>query len=84
MRDIMTDVYKTPLGFLLEYYDIKLMEEFEITNMTDSPYHFNLCGSLCNCNNEVRNEMLYVLLTEPERYKRSRKMWSGIECCKER
>lgn len=65
----------TPLGLLLKFYDIELMEEFEITNMADSPYHFNRVGSLCNCKNEIRNGLLYTLLTEPKWFKRSRKLW---------
>jgi len=65
----------TPLELILNYYDIEIMEEFEITNMADSPYYFNCTGSLCNRENKIRNELLNTLLTEPKRFKRSRKMW---------
>ena len=65
----------TPLELLLKYYDLELMEEFEITNMADSPYYFNCCGSLCNRDNKIRDELLNTLLTEPRWFKRSRKMW---------
>jgi hypothetical protein len=75
----MIEVEQIPLNYLLNFYDIELMEEFEITNMADSPYHFNNCGSLCNCNNEIRDEILSTLLTEPKWFKRSRKMWASMK-----
>lgn len=72
----MIDIAQLPLNYLLKFYDIEFLEEFEIMCIVDSPYHFNNCGSLCNCRNEIRNEVLFVLLTEPERFKRCRKMWT--------
>ena len=71
----MGKIKDIPLMILLEYYDIEIMEEFEITNMADSPYHFNGCGSLCNRDGKPRNEVLSTLLTEPKWFKRSRKKW---------
>lgn len=68
------DKINKPLQLLLEYYDLALLEEFKLISMTDNPYYFNLCGSLCDCNDKIKNEVLWTLLNEPERFKRSRKM----------
>lgn len=63
-----------PIEYLYLYYDIIPMEEFEITNMADSPYHFNCVHSLVNCKGEIRDALLRTLLLDPERFERSRKM----------
>jgi len=59
-----------PFDYLMYYHDIEIMEEFEIKNMADSPYHFNSAKSLCNNENEIRNELLYVILESPNRVKK--------------
>jgi len=57
----------SPMEYLLNYYGIKITEEFEIKEMPDNPYHFNYAGSLRNCRNEIRNELLHIMLSKPER-----------------
>ena len=75
-KDEITNA-QSPLELLLKFYDLEFLEEFEILNMANNPYHFNYCGSLCDCNNEIKNDTLFTLLTEPGRFKRCRKMWTS-------
>jgi hypothetical protein len=66
-----------PYEIVLEYFNIVPMQEFDIERMADTPYHFNCVGSLCNCRNEIRNEMLSVILLEPNRVIPVRKYYEG-------
>lgn len=63
-----------PVEYLMLYYDIVQFQEFEITNMSDSPYFLNGCNSLCNKDGRIRNELFYELLNEPDLIKPVRKM----------